>query len=62
VNAAFGYSDVCVFSLAFIAFGNIGFWVCDVVGGIFSFMAIINLVRYCQQGNKAPSEQKESSG
>ena len=40
------------FSLSSIAFGNVLCPWCDIAGGVFAFMSIVNLVRYCG-ANKA---------
>jgi hypothetical protein len=42
--------------LASLAFGNIGFWLCDTVGAIFGGMAVVNLIRYFGDDKEAPSE------
>ena len=44
------------FSLSSIAFGNVLCPWCDIAGGVFLFMAVINMVRYCGQ-NKAEENE-----
>ena len=39
-----------IFSCSSLAFANLGFWSCDVVGGIFAGLSVLNFIRYCGGG------------
>ena len=46
--------------LSSMAFGDVAYWSCDVTGGIFAILVVLNFIRYCGGGEEPAEEEAEA--